>query len=284
MPTLHDLITTLELPYLFAIFCGLSGLILGGLTTVVGDRLGQIAVAEDHGEDIPEKMGICFPASRCEGCSRPLKTIERLPALGWLVTKGRCHACGYRVPVFYLIAEIGTAILFTLIALKFGPNPTGVAVLVAAWFYVALSVADLRHFVLPDSLTLSLLWLGLLAAAMGWMPVSPSSAIYGAAAGYAFLWLLREAYFQLRGVIGVGGGDLKLLAAIGAWVGIESLFLTAALAAILGLVLIGVFSALPKRDGGYSPFGPALSLAGLITLLFPHWVAISLDWMLKILS
>lgn len=272
MPNLHDLMTTLAMPGIFAIFCGMCGLILGGLTTVVGDRFGRIALAEDHGTDIPDDMGIVYPASRCEGCGRPLRTLERLPVIGWLVARGRCHACGFRVPVIYPLAEIGTGVLFAFVAFKFGPTATGLAVLCATWYFVALSVADIRHFVLPDRLTLSLLWLGLLAAAIGWIPVSPASAIMGACAGYVFLWIVREGYYLLRGVIGIGGGDLKLLAAIGAWIGVGHLFMTAALAAFIGLGLVLVFAALPKREGGYSPFGPALSLAGMVSLFWPGWV------------
>lgn len=284
MSSFHDLVLALSLPGFFTLFCGMCGLILGGLTTVVGDRLGQIAVAEDQGADIPENMGICFPASRCEGCARPLTTAERLPGIGWAVSKGKCHQCGYRVPLLYPFAEIGTGILFATIAYFFGPSITTMAVLCAAWFFVALSVADIRHFVLPDSLTISLLWIGLMCAALQWTRISPSDAILGASAGYIFLWVMREAHYMLRGIIGIGGGDLKLLAAIGAWVGIKSLFMTTALAAITGLVLIMIFSILPKRDGGYSPFGPALSIAGMMTILFPEWIDVVLSSLLRLLS
>ena len=281
--SLHELLITLGRPEYFITFITFCGLILGGLTTVVGDRLGQVAIAEDNGEEIPENMGISFPPSRCENCNRTLKTIERLPIIGWIVTKGGC-GCGFRIPVIYPLAEFSTMLVFLLIAIKFGPSVNGLMILVAAWLFIALSVADIRHFVLPDRLTLSLLWIGLMGSAGGWLPHGAGAAIFGVAAGYSFLWILRELHFYLRGVIGIGGGDLKLLAAIGAWVGIENLFLTAALAAILGLILSVLFAILPKREGGYSPFGPSLALAGLTSLFFPQWVTIVLNGLLHFFS
>jgi leader peptidase (prepilin peptidase) / N-methyltransferase len=269
-------------PPILIIFSALLGLVFGGFATVAGDRLGQIALAEDEGRELEQDMGLWWPASRCEDCSRPLGSMERMPGIGWFVVAGRCHSCGFKVPISAPITEWLCAVLFALIAFRYGPEWRTLAYMFAAWSFLTLSLADIKHLSLPDRLTYPLLWAGLLAAAFDLIPVSPAESIMGAAAGFAFLWLLQEAYWRIRGVIGIGGGDLKLLAAIGAWVGIQYVFLTAALAAILGLVIFGILALTGLFRNMHKPFGPMLALAGCWATLRPDDIQAALDWLARV--
>lgn len=271
-------------PAILITFSALLGLVFGGFSTVASDRLGQLAVAEDEGSELELEMGLWWPASRCEQCARPLNALERMPGIGWFVVAGRCRSCGYRVPLSAPLAEWLCAVLFALVAYRFGPHWQSLANMYAAWSFVTLALADIRHLSLPDRLTLPLLWAGLLASATGLTNVSPASAIFGAAAGFAFLWVLQEAYIRIKGVVGIGGGDLKLLAAIGAWVGIELVFLTAALAAIIGLVLFGVLALTGRFGDQHKPFGPMLAIAGCWATLRPEDIHLVLDLLARLAS
>ncbi|MEO0393483.1 MAG: A24 family peptidase [Pseudomonadota bacterium] len=280
---MDDFLLALELVLAQPVILGLSaafiGLVFGGFATVAGDRLGQIAIAQDEGLDLEEDMGLVWPASRCEQCGRPLGTLERMPGIGWFVVGGKCKSCGYKVPISAPLTEWACAVLFCLIAVTHGATWLTLAYMFAAWSFLTLSLSDLKHRTLPDSLTYPLLWGGLLAAAFGLLPISPAFSIFGAVAGFGFLWLLQEAYWRWRGVLGIGGGDVKLMGAIGAWVGIEQVFLTAALAAVVGLVIFGLLAALRLFQDEHKPFGPMLALAGLWATLRPEDIKTSLDWL-----
>ncbi|MBV6632811.1 MAG: prepilin peptidase [Alphaproteobacteria bacterium] len=271
-------------PPILITFSALLGLVFGGFSTVAGDRLGQLAVAEDEGIELEQEMGLWWPASRCENCGRPLSAIERAPGIGWFAVKGRCKQCGFKVPVSAPMAEWGCAVLFALIAWKFGPTWSTLAYMFAGWSFIAMTLADVKHMALPDRLTLPLLWVGLLASALNITPVPPDYAIMGAAAGFGFLWLLQEAYFRLRGIIGIGGGDVKLLGAIGAWVGIEYVFLTAVFAALLGLLVFAVLGLLRLYQDQHKPFGPMLAAAGCWATLRPEDIQAVLDWMATLVT
>ena len=266
-------------PFILGLYAVLLGLIFGGFATVAGDRLGQLALAEDEGVEPEEEMGLWWPASRCEQCGRKLTALERMPGIGWFVVGGKCKSCGYKVPISAPAAEWLCAVLFLLIALRWGATWTTLAYMFAAWSFVTLSLADLKHRTLPDRLTYPLLWGGLIASALGLLPISPALSIFGAVAGFSFLWLLQEAYWRLRGIMGIGGGDVKLMAAIGAWVGIEYVFMTAALSAIIGLVIFGLLAALRLFKDEHKPFGPMLAIAGLWATLRPEDIKASLDWL-----
>ena len=271
-------------PTILIIFSALVGLIFGGFATVAGDRLGQLAAAEDEGRELEEEMGLWWPASRCEGCGRSLNAIERMPGFGWFAVRGQCSSCGFKVPISAPVTEWLCALLFALIALRYGPNWSTLAYMFAAWCYVTMSLSALKPMTLPDRLTYPLIWGGLIAAASGLLPISASYSIFGAAAGFAFLWILQEAYWRLRGIMGIGGGDVKLMAGIGAWVGIEYVFLTAALAAIIGLLIFAVMALLRVKSEEHKPFGPMLALAGCWATLRPEDIRASLDWLALLIT
>jgi Type II secretory pathway, prepilin signal peptidase PulO and related peptidases len=276
---LEALQLVLAQPAILAIYATLLGLIFGGFATVAGDRLGQLALAEDEGREPDQEMGLWWPASRCEQCGRSLTVMERMPGIGWFVVAGKCKSCGYKVPISAPLTEWACAVLFALIAIRGGASWATLFYMFAAWSFITLSLSDLKHRTLPDSLTYPLLWGGLIAAAFGLLPISASFSILGAVAGFSFLWVLQEIYWRWRGIMGIGGGDVKLMAAIGAWVGIEFVFMTAALAAVIGLVVFGLLAALRLFQDEHKPFGPMLALAGLWATLRPEDIKASLDWL-----
>lgn len=256
---------------LFPVFAGLVGLVLGGLATVVADRWGRIIDAMEDGKEPPE-IGLWSPPSMCDSCQRPLKFWEKQPVIGWLLTRGRCPACGYEVSPIWTIAEAICGIGFAAAALKWGASWDMLMAWVLIWFLVTLTLADWFYTVLPDDLTMPLLWLGLLAAALGLADPQSNArpaadeAIIAAAIGYCSMWILREAYYWLRGVIGFGGGDLKLAAALGAWIGpvqIGSMLMISFILGVAGYAAILLIKKQkPELKKDAIPLGPALCIAG----------------------
>lgn len=202
------------------------------------------------------------PRSHCPACGHVLRWHENLPVLGWLRLRGRCSACGVAISARYPIVELATGMLFVGMGLRFGFEPQ--ALLWSAWAaaLLAMSLVDWDTTLLPDSMTLPLLWAGLVAAALGWtLPLA--DALWGAVLGYAGLWLVVWAFERVTGKEAMGGGDLKLLAALGAWLGPAALlplvFIASLLGALVGL-LMKARGAL--REGRFVPFGPFLAGAG----------------------
>jgi leader peptidase (prepilin peptidase)/N-methyltransferase len=269
-------------PPLFPPLMACLGLVFGGFVTVAADRLAREAAAEDAGEEIPEDTGLWYPPSKCEGCGRKLSALDKIPVLGWFLVRGRCKSCGYKVPFLLPLSEAATGLAFLGAALMF---PWGQAVAYAAmlWFLIALTAADFRFKVLPDRLTLPLLWIGLLAAAFGLSSIGPQDAIFGAAFGYGAFWLVREAYWWLRGKMGLGGGDLKLLAALGAWTGWWQLPYVALLGAMIALLAFGVFRLFRLFPGEHKPFGPFLAVAGGIMALWPEGLSRAVEWLYAVM-
>ncbi|MFO8156450.1 MAG: prepilin peptidase [Pseudomonadota bacterium] len=262
------------------LFAGLAGLLVGSFLNVVilrlppwlGHRMerecrewlepeGTPPVAEDA------PPGIAHPPSHCPRCGHGLSWYENIPVVSFLLLRGRCRHCGGAIAGQYPLVEIGAALLAMATVAVLGPGVEAVAVTALAWTLLALAVIDLREQLLPDALTLPALWAGLLLAAAGFGP-APVDAILGAAAGYGVLWLVAHGYRVSRGRVGMGGGDLKLLAVIGAWAGWQLLplviLLAAVPAALVGLALLA---------GGHHrqtaiPFGPYLALGGWLALLW----------------
>lgn len=267
---MNELFHTMLQPPIWPIAMIMVGLILGGFMTVAGDRLAQRAIAEDEGEEVPEGLGLWSPPSRCESCGRELKLIERLPVVGWLASGGKCRGCGWKVPVLLPLIELASGAAFGFVAWQFGSGMEGICALALTWWLLCLCLSDLRFFVLPDTLTLTLLWLGLIASAAGWRWVPIDHAVFGAALGYGLFWLVREGYALVRGRIGLGGGDLKLIAALGAWCGWAALPWLILGAASAGLVFFLVCKLFPKLyPEEHKPFGPFLAAAGWYLALFP---------------
>ena len=211
-------------------------------------------------------LTIARPRSRCPACGHQLAWHENLPLLGWLRLKGRCSACGTRISARYPAVELVTAVLFAAIAGRFGSQPATLLWCGFAAALLALALIDWDTTVLPDALTLPLLWAGLVAAAMGWtLPLA--HAIWGAVAGYLSLWSVYWLFKLTTGKEGMGYGDFKLLAALGAWLGWQMIVPMLLLASVIGAAVgIAMKIAATLREGRYVPFGPFLAGAGLVVM------------------
>jgi len=209
---------------------------------------------------------IARPRSRCPACGHPLAWHENVPLVGWLRLKGHCAACGSRISARYPVVELATAVLFAAIAWRFGAQPVTLLWCGFAAVLLALALIDWDTTVLPDALTLPLLWAGLVAAAFGWTIALPA-ALWGAVAGYLSLWSVYWLFKLTTGKEGMGYGDFKLLAALGAWLGWQMIVPMLLLASVIGaMVGIGMKFAATLREGRYVPFGPFLAGAGLVVM------------------
>jgi leader peptidase (prepilin peptidase) / N-methyltransferase len=220
-------------------------------------------------------LGLARPASRCPSCGHRIKAVENIPLISWVLLRGRCSACKSRISARYPLVEMLCAALFALVGWRVGAHPQALLWCGFVAALIALSLIDWDTTVLPDAITLPLLWAGLLAATFGWtLPIS--AAIIGAAAGYLSLWAVYWLFKLATGKEGMGYGDFKLLAALGAWLGWQALLPIVLGASILGAVvgiLMKVSGAL--REGRYVPFGPFLAGAGIAVMLLGTSSALS---------
>lgn len=211
---------------------------------------------------------IMWSRSQCPKCGHLIKAHENIPLLSYLFLKGRCSSCKAAISSRYPIIEATTAVLFLSIAIHFGPNLQTLAAIGLTAILIALTVIDIDHQLLPDDLTLFLLWSGLFASLFN-IFTDPVSSIIGALAGYLSLWTVYHVFRILTGKEGMGYGDFKLLAALGAWVGWQMLpliiLLSSLVGAVIGLIMIGL-----KRHQSSQPmpFGPFIALAGWIALMW----------------
>jgi len=261
-------------PFMLAAF----GLCIGSFLNVVihrlpmmMDRAWRLDSAELLGVTIepPTPITLSTPRSRCPSCGHQITWQENIPLLSYLMLRGKCSACKTPISMRYPSVEIATALLFAACGWRFGARPE-----VLLWFgfvasLIALAMIDFDTQYLPDDLTLPLLWAGIVAAALGWLPIALSTSVGGAVAGYLALWFVFHAYRLIRGKEGMGAGDFKLLAALGAWLGwplIPSIILLAsAVGAIVGIVMIVA----RQHDREVPiPFGPYLAGGGIAALFF----------------
>jgi len=254
---------------------GLIGLCVGSFLNVVIHRLPRMMErawkqesAELLGVAIPDEpaLSLSKPASRCPHCGHHIRWFENVPLLSWLVLRGRCSACRAPIGVRYPLVELATALLFAGLAARLGAQPALFAWCGFVAALLALSAIDWDTTLLPDSLTLPLLWSGLIAAAFGWT-VPLTTALWGAVAGYLSLWSIYWLFKLTTGKEGMGAGDFKLLAALGAWLGWPMLLPIVLGASLIGAVVgIGMKLSGALREGRYVPFGPFLAGAGLVVL------------------
>lgn len=220
---------------------------------------------------IPDKYNLVIPRSACPHCGKQITALQNIPIISWLLLKGRCANCRASISVRYPIIELSTALLSAVVAWQFGFTWHMAAALCLTWTLVALCMIDFDHQLLPDDLTLPLLWAGLALSLLQGkvLPITPQDAIIGAMAGYLSLWLVFHLFKLVTGKEGMGYGDFKLLAALGAWLGWQMLPLIIMLSACVGAVLgIGLI-VLRGRDRNIPiPFGPYLAAAGWIALLW----------------
>ena len=216
----------------------------------------------------PPPPGIVVERSHCPQCKRELRWYENIPVFSWLIQRGRCRGCGNRISLQYPLVELLTMLLFVACVWRFGFGWLGFGAIVLTCFLIALAGIDLRTRLLPDQLTLPLLWLGLIASVEN-LYLGPKAALLGAMAGYLSLWSVYWVFKQLTGKEGMGHGDFKLLAALGAWVGLQGILPTVLLSSLVGAIVGSIWLAAKGRDRATPiPFGPYLAVAGWITFFW----------------
>src|SRR5580700_9586379 len=280
-----------------AVFAGsvfLLGLVIGSFLNVVIYRLpimlerdwraqaaellpsvGSAGTTAPADQAVPERFSLSTPRSACPACKAPIRAWQNIPVVSWLLLRGRCASCQTKISMRYPLVELATGLLSAWVAWHFGFGAPAACGLLVTWSLIALTGIDVDHQLLPDGITLPLLWAGLVAAVMvgpiagSPIPVSARDAIIGAASGYVSLWLVFHAFRMITGKEGMGFGDFKLFAAMGAWLGWKLLpliiLLSAASGAVIGILMI----VLRGRDRSAPiPFGPYLAAAGWLAMMY----------------
>jgi leader peptidase (prepilin peptidase) / N-methyltransferase len=256
---------------------GLLGLLIGSFLNVVVHRLpimGQRELenylAHEAGKELPhqDRFNLMVPRSRCPHCGHRIGALENIPVVSWLVLRGKCKACKAPIPARYPVVELATGLLSALLVWHLGSGAMGLAALPFAWFLIAMTLIDYDTKELPDDLTYPLLWLGLLVN-LGGTFVPLRDAVIGAMAGYLALWSVYWLFKLATGKEGMGYGDFKLLAALGAWLGWAMLPTIIILSSVVGAVVgIGLILFAKRARDNPIPFGPYLAAAGIIALLY----------------
>jgi leader peptidase (prepilin peptidase)/N-methyltransferase len=273
-------------PAVFAAIAAAFGLVIGSFLNVVIHRLppmlerqwrAQCAELNGHpARDEGEPISLVRPRSRCPSCSTQIRAIHNIPVLSYLALGGRCATCKAPISLRYPLVELATGIASGVVAWHFGFGWQAALALVFSWYLIALTAIDLDRQLLPDVLTLPLLWIGLTASLMPLAGMTtPRDALIGAAAGYLVLWIVFQLFRLVTGKEGMGYGDFKLFAAIGAWLGWQMLPLVLLLSAVVGAA-VGLTLIVMRRHGREVPipFGPYLAGAGWIAMLWgPQIVA-----------
>ena len=261
---------------------GLLGLCIGSFLNVVAHRLPRM-LERQWREESAELLGVeatpapgddgrpfnlAQPRSRCPHCGHVLRWHENIPLLGWLRLGGRCASCRAPIGLRYPLVELGCGLLFAAVGWRFGVQPETLLWCGFAAMLLAMSLIDWDTTLLPDSMTQPLVWAGLIAAALGWLPLTLAQSLWGAVAGYLSLWSIYWLFRLATGKEGMGAGDFKLLAALGAWLGVSML-----LPIVLGASVIGAVAGIAMklssqlREGRYVPFGPFLAGGGAVVML-----------------
>ncbi len=277
METTHALPVTLEL-----FLAGIAGLIVGSFLNVVVHRLPRI-LEQRWGEEAREILGqtqtevepsghysLAWPPSHCPHCLRRLRLRENIPLVSYLLQLGRCRGCGAEIRPRYPILEAVTAAATVAVVAVYGLTITALGPLALTWALIAAAAIDQEHYLLPDSLTLPLLWAGLLWSILDPAPPTPTGAIIGATAGYLAMWSIFHGHRLITGREGMGHGDFKLTAALGAWLGWQALPALVLIAALAGLVSALILALRNRPLDQPIPFGPFLAGAGWLLLLFGH--------------
>lgn len=289
-----------EHPLAFAFACGLLGLLIGSFLNVVIYRLPVMMEREWHTQCVEflaeeeavkagaepspllgtkdsetevlekkeKRFDLMFPSSHCPNCQHKIKAWENIPLISYLLLGRKCRQCGEKISMRYPLIELLTGVLSFIVAWHFGYSEQAAAGLLFTWLLIALSFIDYDTQLLPDVITLPMVWIGLLLS-LGVVFVSPTESIIGAVAGYLALWSVYQAFKLLTGKEGMGFGDFKLLAAMGAWLGWKMLPVMILLSSFAGAV-IGIALIVLKLQNKEKPipFGPYLAIAGWLTMLY----------------
>jgi leader peptidase (prepilin peptidase) / N-methyltransferase len=284
-----------DAPLLFTAVVFLFALLIGSFLNVVIYRLPIMMEREWRSQcaelqstpatELPEgRFDILFPGSRCPSCGAPIKVLQNIPVLSYLYLQGRCAACGARISPRYPVVEALTAVLAAIAAWRFGFGLEAAAAILLTFALITISVIDIDHQIIPDSISMPLIWIGLTmslfhpVAGAEILFVDPKTAIVGALGGYLSLWSVYHGFRLLTGKEGMGYGDFKLLAALGAWLGWQMLPLIILLSAMVG-ALVGIAMIVIRRHDRNVPipFGPYLAAAGWIAMLYGDGI---IDWYL----
>ncbi len=265
-------------PGVDAALFGVFGLLVGSFLNVVIYRLPKMLEAE-WAENCAEMAGTLAPArepfnlarprSRCHNCQHQIRWFENIPIFSYLALRGRCAKCNTPIGVRYPLVELATGLVFAALASQHGLTPIGLAWTALACLLLAQFFIDFDTQLLPDDLNYLILWLGLIATAMGWTGISLPSAVWGGVFGYLSLWTVYQVHHRLTGKHGMGHGDFKLLAGLGAWFGVEYLVAMILLSSVVGSIIGGgllLVGRLANRDIPI-PFGPFLAGAGMVAML-----------------
>ncbi len=266
----------------FVLSVALLGLLVGSFLNVVIYRLPVMMQREWRAqaleylecppEQISERFNLLLPSSRCPHCGHRIRSWENIPLVSWLALRGKCSSCRAPISSRYPLVELACGLLSGYVAWHFGLTWQAGAMLLLTWGLVAMSMIDIDHQLLPDSLVLPLLWLGLILNSFG-LFVSLESALWGAVAGYLSLWSVYWLFKLVTGKEGMGYGDFKLLAMLGAWGGWQVLPLTILLSSVVGAVLGTILLRVQRAESSTPiPFGPYLAIAGWIALLWGDWI------------
>jgi leader peptidase (prepilin peptidase)/N-methyltransferase len=255
----------------------LLGLVVGSFLNVVihrlpimMDRHWQAHCRELAGDATAplERFDLLTPPSRCPACDHRIGVLENIPVISYLLQRGRCRHCATPISIQYPLVELFTAVISAIVVLKLGVTIESAAALCLTWALIALAVIDFHHQLLPDAITLPFLWVGL-ALALADITTDLRSSVIGAMAGYLVLWVIFQGFRLITGREGMGYGDFKLLAMLGAWLGWQYLpaivIVSSLVGAVLGLSLIAFRG---RQRSAPLPFGPFLAAAGWITLLW----------------
>lgn len=265
-------------PLIDPVVAGVFGLLIGSFLNVVIYRLpkmlerqwaAECADLQGKTPDEAPAFNLLTPRSRCQSCGHSIRWYENIPVVSYLALKGSCSACKTAISMRYPLVEMATGVLFAWCVWHWGVSLTALAWCGFSAALVALTFIDWDTTLLPDDMTLPLLWAGLIASALRWTDVPLAQALWGAVAGYMSLWLVYQAFKLLTGKEGMGYGDFKLFAALGAWFGWQALVPIILMASVIGAIIgIGMKFASNLREGGYVPFGPFLALGGLTAMIF----------------
>lgn len=257
---------------------GVLGLLVGSFLNVVIHRMPKMMerewaanCADLAGKELPasEPFNLSRPRSRCPSCQHQIRWHENIPVLSYLILRGRCANCKSAISLRYPAIEIATGLCFVAVARMYGLTPVGMVWAALACLLIAQFWIDFDTQLLPDDLNYLILWLGLIVSAMGWTTVPLASSVWGAVFGYLSLWSVYQLHHQLTGKQGMGHGDFKLLAGLGAWFGAEYLIALILLSSVVGSVLGGamlLIGRISNRDIPI-PFGPYLAGAGMVAML-----------------
>lgn len=273
-----------QTPWIFTVIVALVSLMIGSFLNVVIYRLPIMMEREWQAEFqdyfqaktpaartavTQSRFNLAVPRSACPHCHTPISAADNIPLISWLFLKGRCRSCKHPISIRYPAVELLTAVLSATIAYHYGPSVITLILLALTWGLVALSFIDLDKMLLPDQLTLPLLWLMLLFSTTSSALVNPAQALIGAAAGYLSLWSVYWIFKLLTGKEGMGYGDFKLLAVFGALLGWQQLpliiLLSSLVGAITGVILLTIQG---KKHTTPIPFGPYIAAAGWIAILW----------------